>query len=191
MTRTVTVRRTVRIQQRRQTTAKTTLSQQAAPALHRSRIYTATDLANDGFAPIPDDSREFDLFLSHASEDKPFVRALHGALVSRGVTVWFDEQEIGVGDSLRKAIDSGLVRSRFGVVVCSHAFFSKRWTEYELNGLVAREMAGRKVLLPVWHPELGIDEVLEYSPSLADKKALAAKHMSIEQIADELAALIR
>ena len=147
-------------------------------------------LADDGFGPIEDPAREFDLFLSHASEDKDFTRPLAEALSQRGVRVWFDETAIRIGDSLRESIDRGLTRSRFGVVVFSHSFFAKKWTNYELNGLVTREVQGRKVVLPVWHPGLSAADVVSYSPSLADKKALMASSLSVEQIADELATLV-
>lgn len=76
-------------------------------------------------------------------------------------------------------------------MVLSAAFFAKRWTAYELNGLVTREMQGRKVILPVWHPGLSLEDLTGYSPSLADKRALRASELSIEQIAEELTALVR
>ncbi len=54
-----------------------------------------------------------------------------------------------VGDSLGDKIDAGLSMARFGVVVLSHAFFGKRWTRRELDGLVAREtIGGKAIILP-------------------------------------------
>lgn len=144
----------------------------------------------EGYAPIDDPTREFDLFLSHASEDKEFARSLADALVQRGMRVWFDETAIRVGDSLRESIDNGLRRCRFGVVVFSHSFFAKKWTNYELNGLVTREVCGHRVLLPIWHPELSFNDMAGYSPSLADKKALLASSLSVFEIADELVQLV-
>jgi hypothetical protein len=198
--RTVTVRRTVQVrrttQVRQTTNARAHLSQEQRgdiTATSRALALPATragHLADAGYGPIDDSEREFDLFLSYATENKEFVRPLADALIARGVRVWFDETEIGVGDSLRESIDKGLVRSRFGVVIFSHAFFSKRWTAYELNGLVTREMSGRKVVLPVWHPELTAEDVIAYSPSLADKKALVASRSSMEEIADALTDLV-
>src|SRR5690606_1465245 len=88
-----------------------------------------------------------------------------------GVSVWFDDFELKIGDSLRRSIDRGLVASRFGIIVLSSAFFAKNWTQYELDGLVAKEMGGNKVILPIWH-RISKDEVMSYSPSLADKFAL-------------------
>ena len=48
------------------------------------------------------DSPQYDVFISHASEDKDaVVRPLANALKNRGVTVWYDEFEMRIGDSLR------------------------------------------------------------------------------------------
>jgi len=114
----------------------------------------------------------YDVFLSHASEDKAeVVVPLAEALAARGVRVWFDQQQLTLGDSLSRKIDEGLGRSRFGAVVLSPSFFAKEWPQRELDGLVARETAlGVKVILPIWH-EIGRDEILNFSPTLAGKLA--------------------
>lgn len=128
-----------------------------------------------------------DLFISHASEDKDeFVRPLAEALQALGVSVWYDEFQLKVGDSLRRSIDKGLADSRFGVVVLSGAFFAKNWPQYELDGLVAREMNGVKVILPVWH-RVTKDEVMRFSPTLADRVALNSSMQSVAEIAQKLA----
>lgn len=133
---------------------------------------------------------EFDLFISHASEDKDeFVRPLAETLENIGVKVWYDEFTLKVGDSLRKSIDQGLVKSRFGTVILSSAFCAKNWTQYELDSMVAREMNGHKMILPIWH-KITKDEVMNFSPALADKVALNTSLQSIEEIAGELAEVI-
>lgn len=192
VTRRVSVRRTVRLQQTVQTKVRS-LQQRSGAVSTSARalpVGSSPSLADAGYGPIDDPERDYDLFLSHATENKDFVGPLVGALIARGVRVWYDETAISVGDSLRESIDKGLTRSRFGAVIFSHAFFAKRWTNYELNGLVTREMQGRKVMLPVWHPELTADDVTSYSPSLADKKALVGARLSVDEIADALAELV-
>ena len=93
----------------------------------------------------------WDVFVSHAFEDKEFARALADALSKYGLRVWFDEFELHVGDSLRRSIDKGLSKSRFGVVVLSPKFFAKEWTQKELDALTARETKDKKIILPIWH----------------------------------------
>lgn len=142
------------------------------------------------FSP-PRRAVEYDVFISHATEDKEeFVRPLADALQARNLTVWYDAFTLKVGDRLRRSIDNGLTNARYGVVVLSTSFFEKNWTNYELDGLLAREMEGRKVILPIWH-KVTKDDVMKYSPSLVDKVALNSSVLSIEEIADALTETIQ
>lgn len=117
----------------------------------------------------------YDVFICHASEDKePFVRPLAESLQEKHVEVWFDEFSLKLGDSIRRSIDKGLRQSRFGVVVLSPAFFEKNWPQYELDGLVSREMKGKdKIILPIWH-NVSDEDVTRYSPALAGRKAVSS-----------------
>ena len=127
-----------------------------------------------------------DIFMSHASEDKlTLALPLAVELERRGLGVWIDQQELVVGDSLNEKIDAGLAMARFGVVVLSHAFFNKRWTRRELDGLVAREtVGGTTIILPIWH-ELEAEDVARYSPTLAGKLAVDSSR-GIVAVADEI-----
>ena len=129
----------------------------------------------------------YDAFISHASEDKQgFVRPLAELLREMEFKIWYDEFELSVGDSLRQSIDRGLSVSEYGIVILSKAFLSKNWPQYELNGLAAKEIDGKKVILPVWYG-LTKAEVKAYSPTLADKVALVHPQLSVEEIAERLA----
>lgn len=132
-----------------------------------------------------------DVFICHASEDKAsLVRPLADALRAENVDVWYDEFSLKLGDSIRRSIDKGLKQSRFGIVVLSKAFFEKQWTQYELDGLAEREMAGRdKVMLPVWH-NIKHDDVMQYSPSLAGRVAANSAN-GIGRIVDEILDVVR
>lgn len=134
--------------------------------------------------------RVWDVFVSHASEDKASVaRPLAVALESYGVSVWLNDFELRIGDSLRRKIDHGLARSRFGVVVFSKSFFAKGWPQYELDGIVSRSVSGEQTLLPIWH-EITKDEVMAQTPSLVDKIARSTAQYTIDEIAAEIAAVV-
>ncbi len=134
---------------------------------------------------------KYDAFISHATEDKKeIVRPIAENLRSKGFKIWFDEFELKLGDSLRKSIDHGLVNSKYGVVILSKSFFEKKWTEYELNGLVAREIDGRKVILPIWY-KITREDVLSYSPTLADKIALSIPPFDIKSVCHQLEEVLR
>lgn len=138
-----------------------------------------------------DDVRDHDVFISHASEDKnDVVRPLAIALKEKGLSVWYDEFELKIGDSLRRKIDKGLATSKFGIVVLSRNFIKKGWTNYELDGIMTRVVDGGQVLLPIWH-EITKKEVIDYSPSLADKLARNTANYTVEEIAEEIAELIK
>lgn len=132
----------------------------------------ASPIRNPAYSKATKAESRFDVFLSHASEDKDEIaRPLHDALTAEGVSVWFDEAVLKMGDSLSGKIDEGLARCGHGIVIISPSFLAKRWPKHELAGLVAREMAGGKtVILPIWH---NIDHatLLAHSPTLADKVA--------------------
>lgn len=135
------------------------------------------------------DHTEWDIFLSHASEDKEdFARPLAHALRSKGLRVWFDEFMLKVGDSLRRSIDRGLSQARYGVVIISPAFLKKEWPQKELDGLVAREISGRKVILPVWH-NLDASLLARYSSLLADRLATSSSKGLNQVVADLLGAI--
>lgn len=62
----------------------------------------------------------YDFFISHAKEDKDtFVRPLVDELNRLGVIIWYDEQTLEVGDSLRRNIDLGLRKANYGIVILS------------------------------------------------------------------------
>jgi hypothetical protein len=110
----------------------------------------------------------WDVFVSYASEDKPFARRLATGLRDSGLQVWFDEFALEAGDSLRRSIDRGLRESRYGVVILSPHFFRKEWPQRELDGLTARDDGTSKVIIPVWY-KISAEDVRALSPPLADK----------------------
>jgi TIR domain len=134
---------------------------------------------------------EYDLFISHASEDKPtLVAPLADSLAKLGVKVWYDAFALKAGDSLSRSIDRGLASSRYGLVVLSKSFLQKPWPEYELRGLVGRELGQDKVILPVWYGIARAD-LLAFSPPLADKLALNASEMPLGDLALKVIEVVR
>lgn len=139
---------------------------------------------------IDGETRVYDVFISHASEDKDeIVRPLYEALKNEGLDVWYDEFTLRIGDSLRRKIDAGLANSRVGLVVLSPSFLSKGWPNYELDGIVSRSVAGGQQLLPIWH-NLTKQQVMDFSPSLADKVARNTASHTVDEIAREISDLL-
>ena len=114
----------------------------------------------------------YDVFISHASEDKiGCAKLLADELMSYGAIIWYDEFSLEIGDSLSKSITEGLAKSNYGIVVLSKDFISKGWTNFELEGLINREIGNRKIILPVWH-NITHAELMKFSPVVAGRVAL-------------------
>lgn len=136
-------------------------------------------------------AKQWDAFISHASEDKDkVVRELANILETLHLKVWYDEFALEVGDSLSKKIDEGLLQSNFGIVIISKAFLNKKWTDYEYRSLITKEENGRKVILPVWY-DITVEEVKKFSLFLADKIALDTSKNKLKQIAVKLLKVVR
>lgn len=119
------------------------------------------------------ENKKYDIFISHASEDKDLlVRPLAMILERLSVRVWYDEFSLKLGDSLTTSIDIGLQESRFGLLVLSKSFLGKNWPDYEYRSLLTRQIDGDKVILPLWY---GVtkEDVKKYSLYLADIKAVS------------------
>ena len=131
---------------------------------------------------------EYDVFVSHAFEDKEeFVDDLVAEMRKLDLKVWYDSDKLKWGDSMREKIDRGLSKSKYGVVVLSPNYIAeqKYWTKAELNGLFQVETINGKTILPIWH-NLTKKQVVEYSPIIADRKAMTTASMTAEEIANEL-----
>lgn len=145
--------------------------------------------------PEPNDiasEEEYDVFVSHAWEDKEdFVDEFVSELRKQELKVWYDTNKLKWGDPMREKIDKGLSKSRYGVVVLSPNYMAehKYWTKAELNGLFQVETVNGKTILPIWH-NLTKKQVVEYSPIIADRKAMTTASMTPAEIASELKNLL-
>jgi chemotaxis protein histidine kinase CheA len=126
----------------------------------------------------------YDVFISHASEDKEsFVNLLVEELQKRGVKVWFDRKDITWGRSIRQSIDEGLKKSKFAIVVLSEFYIKKYWTNKEFNALFSLGSTLGEFILPIWY-NITPEKAQEFSPMLSDTMALKNSEYTIENIAD-------
>ena len=135
---------------------------------------------------------EYDVFISHAWEDKEsFADEFVEELRNLGVKVWYDTSQIKWGDSMRQKIDEGLRKSKFGIAILSPNYIAegKYWTKAEFDGLFQLESINGKTLLPIWH-NLTKQQVMEFSPIVANKKAMTTAMMTAKEIAEELVKLV-
>jgi hypothetical protein len=113
-------------------------------------------------------------FICHDSRDKEkTARPIADGLSALRCPVWYDEFSMRVGDRLRESIERGLKEARKCILIVSPRFLSNDgWTKVEFNSIFTRELVERRdILLPVW---IGVkkEDVLKYSPCLANRLAV-------------------
>ncbi len=130
-----------------------------------------------------------DVFLCHAWDDRQGVaKELHDLLVSRGVSVWFSEKDVGLGVPLMRAIDKGLANSRIGLVLVTPALLLRLPQEgiadKELSALLARDQ-----LVPIVH-NTTYEALREVSPLLGSRSGLSTAEDLMANIAAKIAELV-
>lgn len=131
-------------------------------------------------------------FISHDSRDKgeiagPLARELQKLMCP----VWYDEFSLKVGDSLRENIEQGIKECKKCIFNLTPNFLANGgWARREYDSTFTRELVeNKKVILPVWH-NVTYQDVYEYSPILADRKA-SKWESGVEAVAKELEFVIR
>lgn len=89
------------------------------------------------------------VYFAHASEDKTVARPIAQHLMSNGIDVWFDEWEIGAGDSLRRKMDEGLGACTHFVVLLSPTALKKPWVNEEVDAGFVRRVEGTSKFIPL------------------------------------------
>ena len=126
------------------------------------------------------------VFLCHSTKDKDFVRRLANDLERLQVSVWLDQWELEVGDSLHSCIGEALVESAYVAVILSPDSVKSHWCKDELEQALASEKReGRKMVLPLICKRVQAPPFLEgrlyldfedaYYPALAHLAGIARK----------------
>ena len=129
------------------------------------------------------------IFLCHAWDDRQGVaKELYNLLVASGVSVWFSENDIGLGEPFLRAIDRGLAKSRVGIVLVTPALLKSLpaagVADKELSVLLARDQ-----LVPIVH-NTTYEALREVSPMLASRNGLDTAEMPMADVAAKLAELV-
>jgi hypothetical protein len=132
-----------------------------------------------------------DAFLCHAWDDRlGIAKDLVDLLVARGATVWFSENDVGLGKPLLRAIDKGLANSRIGIVLVTPALISRIKGEGSIADLELSTLLRRNVLVPVVH-DTSYEALQAVSPMLASRSGLNTAEDSMAVVADKLAELVK
>jgi len=86
----------------------------------------------------------YEVFLSHSSKDKEFVKELYRRLTRDGVSCFFDIESIGWGDNWVRALERALDECKDVVFVLSPDFCNSEWVEVERTSSIADDPSGLK-----------------------------------------------
>jgi tetratricopeptide (TPR) repeat protein len=91
------------------------------------------------------------VFISYNHEDKDFASCLANDLKSSGLSVWWDQWEIKVGDSIIQKVSDGIDGSAHLVVVLSPYSVKSDWVKREVGSALMRQLSIEKdiITLPV------------------------------------------
>jgi hypothetical protein len=90
------------------------------------------------------------VFISYNHKDKPQANWLAKYLRKSGVRVWWDEDGLGIGDSLIVKIAKAIKHTDFVTALLSQNSIQSAWVEKELSMAMTKEIEGRKVVvLPI------------------------------------------
>lgn len=144
----------------------------------------------DQTTPVDD---EWDVFISYAGEDREvFVRPLVRELKAQSVRVWFDKDELSLGDSNSQEIERGMQRSRYAVVILSRAFIRNAYPDHEYHSLLSKEIkSGSKIILPILFGDISDKEVEDYSLALGDKYHLRASDYQPRDLVNEIVRVVQ
>jgi len=102
------------------------------------------------------------VFLSHSSEDKPFVRKIATDLKQLKIDPWLDEWKIRAGESIPQKLSSGIKDSDCVVVVLSKNAIASKWVEREWQTKYWDEIEHNQALvIPVLLEDCKIPELLK------------------------------
>lgn len=132
---------------------------------------------------------KFDVFLSHAFEDKNFTDPLAKSLIEAGVSVWYSGFELKVGDSIMDSVNEGIRNSNYGIAVLSPSYFFKKWTRAEINSIFAMETEEGKKVLPILH-KVSINDVAQNFSIMADRFALSSE-IGIVQLVQKIVQVVK
>ena len=126
----------------------------------------------------------YDVFLSHGSPDKPWVRTLRDELANLGLKAFLDESELEAAENWTLRLSRELLASRALALVISAETLKRPWVEHEWTSFLAEHGPTSGRLIPVLLDSVSLPTFLK------PIQAIKAGHRDAARIAQELAAAI-
>lgn len=97
---------------------------------------------------------KYDVFLSHSSKNKVFVRQLDKKLRAIGIITFFDENDVPWGGNIPTTIEKSIDESKHMIVVITADSLGSEWVDLERCITTFNSPSGRKgSILPLLHKD--------------------------------------
>ncbi len=103
----------------------------------------------------------WDVFISYSSKDFAIIQGIAIDLKSRGVTYWWDEEQLTPGISISKKIEEGLNNCRFVMPCLSYNQINSGWSRAEYAAVLSRVIPGKtgQTVTPLVIDDMGEEDV--------------------------------
>jgi TIR domain len=126
----------------------------------------------------------YDVFLSHGSPNKPWVRTLCDELGKVGLSAFLDERELETGENWTLRLSGELHQSRALALVISAQALERPWVDHEWTSYLAKHGPTSGRLIPIL-----LDNV-SLPPFLNTLQAINGRHRDAARVAAEIAAMV-
>lgn len=91
----------------------------------------------------------FNVFISHSSATKEIARHIYFNAISNGLSVWYDEALLDLGDVLEQEIEQGIENSQTFLLLHCAAAMEKRWVPIEMQHAEDKFRSGQEIRIIV------------------------------------------
>lgn len=128
----------------------------------------------------------YDVFISSSRKDAAFVNRLVGRLHEHGISTFYDQVDMAVGEPLFETLENAVTNARFVLVVLSPDYIASVWTTLEWQIAVAHQASDRgKRVIPILLRDCEIPPILA-ALLYADFRSDAAFEQNFQRLVNVL-----
>ncbi|MGH9832895.1 MAG: toll/interleukin-1 receptor domain-containing protein [Blastocatellia bacterium] len=132
---------------------------------------------------------KYDLFISYAHQDLPFVDELVSHLKGHRLNVWFDQGMLRLGDSFSNSVQEALEHSKYFLLVISPSYLKSAWGNFEMGVALSRAISpANGNIIPLVVGDVNRDVL---PPLIAQTQPIIiGENISFDKLAEDLTAII-
>ena len=133
---------------------------------------------------------QFDVFLSNAHRDSSVAAALAKALKKKGLRVWYDQEQVRLGDSFLRDIEYALEHSHCFLLLISPHYSRSQWSNFEMGVALSRAREGHRIV-PVFIGDIDSLALPPYVRHFQGFHVKDAKDFCADEMASKIAEVLK